>query len=404
MKIRKIVIISHHFWPENFLINEIALKFKKLNKKITIITGLPNYPGGKIFKKYNKIRSVKKENFKGINIIRFPIIPRKKGKLINLVLNYLSYIISGIYYIRKLNLKKTFDHIFIYSTSPITTALLGVYLKRKYKKKITLWIQDLWPESVKNTGYIKNNFLLYLISLIVKYIYKNSDNLIAQSHAFKKNIRKYSNKKVDVVENSHFDLQSKKIRIPTKIKKLLNNKFCITFAGNIGKAQSIPTILETCRLIKDYKNIQIILIGGGSEVERSNEFIKKYKLNNVSIFGPYPSRLALDIIRKSKASLLTLKKSEIFSLTVPNKFQTYLYSGKPILVSANGEVARLTKKNKVGLISPAENSQKLKHNIISLSKLNFKKIRKIKINCKKLYKKSYDINKQAQKLINIMQK
>ncbi len=378
MKTKKILIISHHFWPESFLINDIALKFKKLNKKVMVITGLPNYPSGKIFKKYNKIRSIKNENFRGIKIIRFPIIPRKSGKLFEIIINYLSYLISGIYHIRKLNLKNSFDHIFIYSTSPITTALLGIFLKKKYKKKITLWIQDLWPESVKYTGYIKNKFLLYLISLIVKYIYKHSDNLIAQSQAFKKHIKKYSGKKIDVVENSHFDIENKNIQIPNKIKNLLNNKFCITFAGNLGKAQSITTILKTCRIIKNYKNIHIILIGGGSEIKTVDNFVKKYNLKNISIFGPFSSKLAFKILKKSKASLLTLKKNNIFSMTIPNKFQTYLYVGNPILVSANGEVSKLTKIKKVGLTSPAENFLRLKENILKLYKLNIKELKKIK--------------------------
>tara|TARA_B100001250_G_C19736770_1_gene761112 strand:+ start:121 stop:1335 length:1215 start_codon:yes stop_codon:yes gene_type:complete len=404
MKIKKIVIISHHFWPENFLINEIALKFKKLNRKVTIITGLPNYPVGKIFKKYNKIKSVKNEKFRGINIIRFPIIPRNKGNFIDLILNYLSYLVNGFYHIRKLNLKHTFDHIFIYSTSPITTALLGIYLKKKYKKKITLWVQDLWPESVKSTGFIKNSLLLYLISLIVKFIYKNSDNIIAQSNAFKKNINRYSNKKINVVENSHFNIQNKKIKIPKKINKLLNNKFCITFAGNIGKAQSIKTVLKTCGMIKNYKNIKIILIGGGSEVQTARDYIKKFKLDNISIFGPYPSNLAFNILTKSKACLLTLKKNNIFSLTIPNKFQTYLYAKKPILVSANGEVAKLTRKNNVGFTSPAENSKKLKDNIVKLYKLNTKQINKIKKNCNLYYRNSFDLNKQTRKLLSIMDK
>ena len=220
MKIKKILIISHHFWPENFLINEIALKLKK-KFKVSVITGLPNYPKGEILRKYQKIISIKKENFNGVNIIRIPIIPRKQGKFYQLIFNYLSYLISGFYFLRKINFNKLVDHIFVYSTSPITTALLGIYLKKKLNKKMTIWIQDLWPDSVKNTGYIKNNFLIYLISIIVKYIYKNSDNIIAQSKAFKKNISKYTNKKIKIVENSHFNIQKKKINIPNKIKYLL---------------------------------------------------------------------------------------------------------------------------------------------------------------------------------------
>ena len=403
MKITKLVIITHHFWPENFLINEIALKFKKKNIKTTVVTGLPNYPKGEIFRKYQKIISIKKENFNGVDIIRIPIIPRKQGKFHQLIFNYLSYLISGFYFLRKVNFSNLFDHIFVYSTSPITTALLGIYLKKKLNKKMTLWIQDLWPDSVKNTGYIKNNFLIYLISVIVKYIYKNSDNIIAQSKAFKKNISKYTNKKIKIVENSHFNIQKKKINIPNEIKYLLKKKYCITFSGNIGKAQSIKTILEASEKLIDHKDVHIMLIGGGSEIIYAKNYIKRKKLKNISIFGPYPSGLTLDILKKSKASLLTLKKDKIFSQTIPNKFQTYLFAGKPILISADGEVAKLTKTNGVGLISKSENAEKLKNNIIKLKKFSKIKLKRINKNCINFYKKSYSINMQVKKLIKIME-
>lgn len=403
MKITKLVIITHHFWPENFLINEIALKFKKKNIKTTVVTGLPNYPKGEIFRKYQKIISIKKENFNGVDIIRIPIIPRKQGKIHQLIFNYLSYLISGFYFLRKVNFSNLFDHIFVYSTSPITTALLGIYLKKKLNKKMTIWIQDLWPDSVKNTGYIKNNFLIYLISVIVKYIYKNSDNIIAQSKAFKKNISKYTNKKIKIVENSHFNIQKKKINIPNEIKYLLKKKYCITFSGNIGKAQSIKTILEASEKLIDQKDVHIMLIGGGSEIIYAKNYIKRKKLKNISIFGPYPSGLTLDILKKSKASLLTLKKDKIFSQTIPNKFQTYLFAGKPILISADGEVAKLTKTNGVGLISKSENAEKLKNNIIKLKKFSKIKLKRINKNCINFYKKSYSINMQVKKLIKIME-
>ena len=111
---------------------------------------------------------------------------------------------------RKHNFKNKFDHIFVYSTSPITSAILGIYLKKKYKIKLSIWIQDLWPESVNATGFIKNKFVLYLIKLVVRFIYKNSNNIIAQSKAFKKKIKLITNKNIHVVENSHFNLNKKK--------------------------------------------------------------------------------------------------------------------------------------------------------------------------------------------------
>ena len=401
---KNILIVTHHFWPENFLINEVALRFLKLKHKVTVITGLPNYPSGKIFHKYKNWKSLNSEKFKNIKIIRFPIIPRKSGNFYNLIINYISFIVSGIYYLRKHNFKNKFDHIFVYSTSPITSAIVGIYLKKKYKIKMSIWIQDLWPESVRATGFIKNKFILYLIKSVVRFIYKNSDNIIAQSNAFKKKIKLITNKKIHVVENSHFNLSKKsKIVLPKELLKILNNYFCLVFAGNIGKAQSIKTILESAFKLKNVKKIFILIIGNGSEKDFAKNFIKKNNLDNIKIFGPYNSNITLNIIKRCKACLLTLRNEEIFSLTIPNKFQTYLYAGKPIIASANGEVSKIIKKQKIGFAGKAEDSELLKKNILKLF-LNKKSLKKVYITSKNFYKKNYDINKQSIKLLNIFNK
>jgi glycosyltransferase involved in cell wall biosynthesis len=399
---RKILIVSHHFWPENFLINEIALKFLQLKNKVTVVTGLPNYPSGEIAAKYKNWKPLKSERFKNVEIIRFPIIPRKKGSFYNLIINYISFIICGIYYLRKYDFQNKFDHILVYSTSPITSAFVGIYLKKKYKKKLSLWIQDLWPESIKATGFIKNKFIIYLIKLIVKFIYRNSDNIIVQSKAFKRQIKLITNKKIHVVENSHFNLNKKKKTIlPKQLLKILKKYFCIVFAGNIGKAQSIKTILEASLKIKKFKNIFILIIGDGSDKNFAINYIKNNNLDNVKIFGPYDSNTTLNIIKKCKACLLTLKNEEIFSLTVPNKFQTYLYAGKPIIASANGEISKIIKTQKIGFADKAEDSDLLKKNIIKLF-LKKKILKRISVISKKFYEKNYNINKQSLKLLNII--
>jgi glycosyltransferase involved in cell wall biosynthesis len=237
--------------------------------------------------------------------------------------------------------------------------------------------------------------------LVVRFIYKNSNNIIAQSKAFKKKIKLITNKNIHIVENSHFNLnKKKKVILPKELLKILNNYFCVVFAGNIGKAQSIETILETAVKIKNFKKIFILIVGDGSDKDFAINFIKKNNLNNIKIFGPYNSNTTLSIIKRCKACLLTLKNEEIFSLTIPNKFQTYLYAGKPIIASVNGEVSKIIKTQKIGFAGRAEDSGLLKKNIIKLF-LNKKNLKKIAITSKNLYRKNYDINKQSIKLLNI---
>lgn len=400
---KNIFVISPHFWPENFIINDVVSKLSDLKMNVSVLTGLPNYPKGEIFNKYKNIKKLTQSKYKKINIFRFPIIPRKKGNLLNLIINYLSFLVNGFLAIKNYDFSKNMGNILVYGTTPITTCLLGIYLKKKYKIKLSLWIQDLWPESVKSTGFIKNKFLIYIISLIVKYIYSNCDNLIAQSSSFKKNIKKYSKKKIYVVENC-FLKKNKKKKINKKIESFLKENFCLAFAGNIGKAQSIKTLLDAANLIKNFKKIKILIIGDGSELHNAKKYALENKLDNVEFLGQKGTSETYKILTKCKGLILILKKSEIFSLTIPQKFATYLSIGKPLLIAADGEVNRLTKLHNVGFCSPSENAKKLSTNIQILFRQGSNYYKIIKKNSQNLFKNYFDLNLQTIKLLQIINK
>ena len=175
----KILIVTQYFWPENFLINELANKLSEKSHSIVVATGKPNYPKGEIFKGYER-KGVFKEKYKKIEIIRFPVRVRKKGKL-NLILNYFSFIYCGLTKFKKKLKDYKFDIIFVYAPSPILQAIPAIYLKKSFNAPLVLWVQDLWPESIIATGYIKNKLVIYLIKKVVKYIYKETDLILGQS-------------------------------------------------------------------------------------------------------------------------------------------------------------------------------------------------------------------------------
>lgn len=400
---KRFVILSTHFWPERFIINDLALKFKEKNCKFSIITGMPNYPKGEIFNKYKNIKKLHKEYYKGIEVLRIPIYPRKNASSFNLIMNYFSFIFNGIRFLKSHQFENKIERIFVYATSPITACLLGIYLKKKLNCKMIVWVQDLWPESVESTGHIKNLFFLKIISEIVKYIYKNTDLIIAQSNSFKNNIKKYCNKKIYVVENFHWNLKPKsKIKFNNSLKKIINNYFCVTFAGNIGKAQSVITILKAAKKLETYKQIKFLFVGDGSEVIKCKNYINKKNIKNVYFLGSLNSAKTFQILKKSQIQVLTLKKEYIFSLTIPQKFSTYLAVGKPLVISADGEVAQITNKFKVGLTGNAENYNQLAKNILKLYKSKKSKTKKIETNCKKLFKEKFEINNQSKKLLNLI--
>ena len=397
----KILVISQYFYPENFIINELTQSLAKKGLEITVLTGFPNYPSGKIYNGYKRKIYKKEKLNERIEILRMPIFLRGKGTFINLVLNYLSFIFSSCV-ISPFLLKKKYDLIFVYAPSPIFQTYIGAFLKIIFKVKLITWVQDLWPESLIVTGYVKNKLLLKFISFFVKYTYKYSDLILVSSKGFETKIKNiYENSVVKYFPNPGIiKHNNENIKIKNKTF-LLNDGFNIVFAGNLGKAQSLETILKAAERLKPIKEINIYLVGSGSKYNSISDEIKTKNLNNVILTGKIESQNMPIIYQQSSVLLLTLNKSEILGLTVPAKLQTYLAAAKPIICSADGEVAKIIIESQSGIACEAENFDKLYDAILTLYKSDKKILDKMGLDAKKYYNKNFDLEILTNNLIQV---
>ncbi len=402
---KNILILTQYFWPEVFQINSVAENLTKKKVNVYVFTALPNYPDGEIKKKYQNIKNIYYEKYKNINIYRCPIYPRKNSSFINLTINYFSFVYYGIKYFRNIKILNKIDHIITYSTSPITANLPAIYLKYKYKIKLSIWVQDLWPECIKSTSYIKNSFILGLINYLVKFIYKSCDQILVPSKSFVTNINhKVKNKKIIYLPNSAFNIKNNNITLPDYILSKLKKKKCFVYSGNIGKAQGIDNLVNAINYLNKNvsKNLFFFIIGDGSEKKKIVKQVKFSKIKNL-IFINKKSYAFVDKIHKMACGLiLTLKEDELFDKYIPNKFQNYLTAKKPIIVSAKGIVARIVKKNKIGFISSPKNPKKLAINIFKTSKLNAQRKSKIAKNCRRLYLNEFSQESQINKILKIL--
>lgn len=393
---KKILLVSQYFWPESFSINEICLELSKKHS-IQVLTGKPNYPKGKIFKGYSK-SNIKIEYYKKIKIYRVPLIPRKKNTFLNLIQNYFSFVFNAIYFGRKFKFDN-FDHILVYATSPITSAIPAIFLKFKYKKKLTVWVQDLWPESVKATGYIKNNILIFFISILVKLIYHFTDIILIQSKAFRKKINQYTNNSKIIYHPNSFRVPNTSSKIKKELNELLSNNFCITFAGNLGKAQALDKLIQAASILHE-KKIKILIFGNGSEEKNLKKMILKKNLKNVMVFNSVSSNLIYKIYKKSKVLFVSLKKDEILDLTIPNKVQSYMSATKPIIGAVSGETAKIIKKNNIGYVCNINNPCDIRDKIKKIYNLNNKELTKMGKRSKLYYEKNFNFYKLNNSLIN----
>lgn len=359
----RILIVTQYFWPENFKINDIALALKERGHEVLILTGKPNYPNGKFSKGYTFFNK-RIEFWNGIKIYRSPIIPRGKGKGIQLFVNYISFSIFAS--IKLLFIKNKFDKIFVYAPSPITVGIPGIVAKYKFKAPLYFWVQDLWPESISAAGGIKNKSVIAVLDWLTRFIYKHSKKVLVQSKAFIPYILNQNTEKDKLVyypnstENYYKELSTDQ-----ELLKTLPKGIKLMFAGNIGEAQSFDTLLKAASILKkELIDVKWIILGDGRMKGYVNQKIKELNLgDNFYLLGAFPSTEMPKYFSCADALVVSLKKDPIFALTIPSKIQSYLACGKPIITSLDGEGSKIIEEASAGFTSPSEDCEGLVANI-----------------------------------------
>ena len=395
----KILIITQYFYPENFRINDLGFSLKKRGYDIDVLTGKTNYPKGEYYEGYSW-KGPKEEKINNINVFRSNLFVRKSGSGTRLFLNYLSFLFYGAFKISSIN--KNYDKVFVYAPSPITVGFLGYIAAKKFKCKSYLWVHDLWPESVKVAGGINNRAVLFSINLMTKLIYRLNDVILVQSPYFEKYLisQEVNSEKIIYYPYYAEDFY-KPVKKKPKILKKFPTGFNILFAGNIGVAQSLQTIIKAIELIKS-KKINVIFLGEGRDKKRIQELINKKNLNKKFTFlGSYPAEYMSEFFSCADALYISLKKAKIFSYTIPGKLQSYLACGKPIIGSLDGIGKKIIMESRSGLCSNAEDHIKLSENIIKLSEMSDEERNILSKNAIKYFKSNFEKEKLIDELIEV---
>ncbi|EGT0681625.1 glycosyltransferase family 4 protein [Clostridium perfringens] len=394
----KILVVTQYFWPEEFRINDICKGLKEAGHDVEVLTGLPNYPEGKIYKGYSWFKKGVKE-YNGIKIIRVPMIPRGKNSSMMLALNYVSFMVNAS--LKALTLiGKKYDRVFVFQVSPITSAVPAIILSKLKKIPSYIYIQDLWPETFYSIINIKNKKIRSKMKNICNKIYNSFDKLLIASKGYEDILLKEGFKK----EKFEYFPQWAEDFYSENLKKVSENRiFTVTFAGNIGKAQSVNTIIEAANLAKENKNIKWQIIGDGSEFENIKYLVKKYSLEStVDLLGRKPAKDMPKYFSSSDGLIVTLKNEEILKVTLPAKVQSYMAAGKPIIAAISGEGSRTIKESKSGLVGEAEDYKALYENVIKLYDMNENERIRIGNNGKEFFKENFTRDKLLNQLEVIM--
>jgi glycosyltransferase involved in cell wall biosynthesis len=356
----RLLVVTQYFWPENFRINDLVEGLVSRGHQVTVLTGKPNYPDGKVFTDFLANPDAF-HLYKGAQIIRVPMLVRGRGNL-QLMLNYLLFALSasviGPWRLRG----QKFDAIFAYEPSPITVGIPAALLRAVKGAPLAFWVLDLWPDSLEAIGVVRSKIVLSLVGKLVSAIYKRCDLILAQSRSFIPKITQYAGNSARV---EYFPSWAESTLNITNVKPapevpLKDGAFDVLFAGNIGDAQDFPAILAAAELLKGYPDIRWLVVGDGRKAGWVADQIQLRGLqSNVLLLGHYAIDRMPSFFMHADALLVSLRDEPIFALTIPGKLQAYLVTGKPILAMLNGEGADIVERGQVGLCCQAGDYQSL---------------------------------------------
>ena len=350
---KHILVVSQYFYPEQFRINDLCREWVRRGYKVTVVTGIPNYPGGSFYSGYGWIKK-RKEEYEGIEIIRLPLIPRGKNNFM-LFLNYISFVVSGAIWSQLTRVKT--DTVFIFEVSPMTQALVGVWYGKRKKLPCCIYVQDLWPENVEVVTGIRNKYIIKGINRMVDYIYRNCEYIFATSPSFVNRIEErrtaFCNGKSKAIYWPQYAEEFYKPVSREELGEIKSNEiFKIIFTGNIGYAQGLEILPETATLLKSQGiSCEFYIIGDGryrAELEKS---IKEHEVDEMfSLLGRKEPEQIPKYMACCDAAFLSFADNPLFQMTIPAKLQSYMACGIPIVAAASGETKRIIEEAEAGIV------------------------------------------------------
>jgi colanic acid biosynthesis glycosyl transferase WcaI len=364
----RILVVSQVFWPENFRINDLAIELAGRGHEVTVLTGVPNYPGGKVYPEYAKDPRAF-GRLQHVEVVRVPIVTRGSHRA-RLILNYLSFAASaavlGAWRLRG----RGFDVIFVYEPSPVTVGIPAIVLRSLKKAPIAFWVLDLWPETLEAVRAVRSPLALRMVGRMVSFIYARCDLILAQSQSFIPSIAKYCKPNARIAyfpswAESLFD--GTPSRAAAEVP-LLPGVFKVMFAGNLGQAQDFPAILDAAERLKQHSNIRWLVVGDGRMGAWVRQEIARRGLQDtVLLLGRYPVERMPSFYVHADALLVSLRDEPIFAMTIPGKLQSYLAAGIPVIAMLNGEGADVVERHHCGVTCRAGDAAGLAAAVLKLA-------------------------------------
>jgi glycosyltransferase involved in cell wall biosynthesis len=364
--------ITHNFPPETNAVAtrtyEHALEWVKQGASFDILTDIPHFPEGKVYKPYRN--RFQHETVNGISVYRMPIYPAENQRRIRRTLSYLSFMVSCL--LCSPFVKKKPD--VIVATSPqIFTAFAGYLLSVFYRVPFVMEVRDLWPQSIGAVGAIQRPTLLKAIDAMVNHLYRSARRIVVLTKSFATEIAAKGipqDKLVFIPNGISEDYLNARVD-PDRLETLrrehgLEGKFVAAYLGTIGMAHGLDTILEAAQRLQG-QPIHFLIVGEGAARRELAAQLERLQLSNVSLLPKQPRSEIRAYLELSDVCLVLLKDLPLFTTVIPSKMLESMGCGRPVILGVRGESQAILERAQAGLAVAPESAPELAEAVAQLA-------------------------------------
>ena len=368
---KKILVVTQHFWPENFRINDIVEGFLQDGIAVDVLCGLPNYPKGEWFPGYSAAGPFEEE-WHGARLYRCKEVPRRGNTSVNIFLNYISWPWYAAHALHRL--PGGYDAVFCFNTSPVLMCWPAIRYAKKHHIPFTNYVLDIWPENLYSVLNVKNKALRAIAQGISDALYKKADRLIAMSEPLQQRLCQRTGmppQKIAVIPQYCEDFYA----VPqpdAALQAQFGGRFNLVFTGTFTPAQSLETVITA---VQDARSrgadmLHLLLVGDGMSRAALEAKVKDLHAEDaVTFYGSVPATDIPKFTALADALIVCLSDSPDLGLTVPAKVASYMAAGKPVLASMDG-AGNAAVAAAGGLSSPACDAAALADNLLALTRMD----------------------------------
>lgn len=355
-----VLYLTQWYPPEPAILQQqLAQTLIERGHHVTILTGFPNYPAGKLYPGY-RIKPVQREVLAGVPVVRVPLFPEHSRSALLRIGNYLSFALSAG--LLGAGVVSRPDVLFVYHP-PLSVGLPAIALSRIWKVPFVYQIQDLWPDTLKSTGMVNNETVLDVVGSVAAMIYREAAAIPVISEGFRQRLLEQGvpASKLHVISNwvDHVLYHPESPDAALAERLGLAGRFNVMFAGNLGAAQGLETVIEAARLLRGTPGIQFVFVGDGVAEQELRSRVRQSELSNVLFLGRYSHEGMNKLYALADALLVHLRNDPLFEITVPHKIFSYMAVGKPILCAVGGEAAHTVVNTGAGVACPPQAAERL---------------------------------------------